>query len=945
MAENQVSIKISADAADARSGIEALGAQIDKLAGSLDGELKASAQQAAAGQRELSDQSKRVAQATQAQAQKFEEAAQGAKKHASAFDGLKRAAAGYLGIDLLRRFVETAAAQESMQKALDQLAGSTKAGAAEMEYLRATAARLGVGLDEAAKSYVSLAASTKGTALEGEKTRAIFEAVTGAMSKLGKTGAETQTALLAISQMASKGTVAMEELRGQLGESLPGAMQAAANGLGLTTAELGKLVQEGKITAEDLLPKLADELNKLYGTAPPDTLNAAFARLKTAVTGAIGAMAESGTVTTIIKGAMQAAGGAVAAVVDILNSAIEAFGLFAKTVAAGAASIVQVLGGDLKGAWASFKENVAQAAEDAAASIERVRKTVGLLPSDTEVAAQKAQQLGTAVQQAGQAAAASSPTWVKLASDYGQVSAAMKDMIDAAEKAAIARDAEAKASVAMAQAFGNEIERITAKVAASQSEAEALTEVARLRLADLEVKKAELQALQRLAAAQDNLSEEKKKQLEELQKEITQREAAAQKAVAQAQAARTAAAAAQAEAEAHKDNSGRLAELAKAYEEARAKAEALRREKAAGKATTEQVEAADLAAGKAAALYRDALDDVAKQQQARQIAEKASAEVLQISLNAEKQRYQAMIDAAKANGDYATALYATIEQRKVEIKIIEAKVQAMRAEADGAIAVAKAELAVLEASGKVDPVRRAQLEASIKVAEAHKKEADALALSGQAIQSQIDKLRSGAQQLDGFASSSARAGAAQGQLAEKVDSATRALERQNAELERSISAEEKANELKQRAIDLENKRLGIDREGYSIDPATGQRIVANIDPVVEKARSAAKKIRYPSGAYVIDPEDYARKYAFYKGQWDAELAAEAERGKASAAQGTQSAQSAQSAPYATAAATAAPPLTTSVTIHLNGGSAQIPTTQEGARALVEALKKAQLLAA
>lgn len=188
-----------------------------------------------------------MAQATQAQAQKFEEAAQGAKKHASAFDGLKRAAAGYLGIDLLRRFVETAAAQESMQKALDQLAGSTKAGAAEMEYLRATAARLGVGLDEAAKSYVSLAASTKGTALEGEKTRAIFEAVTGAMSKLGKTGAETQTALLAISQMASKGTVAMEELRGQLGESLPGAMQAAANGLGLTTAELGKLVQEGKI--------------------------------------------------------------------------------------------------------------------------------------------------------------------------------------------------------------------------------------------------------------------------------------------------------------------------------------------------------------------------------------------------------------------------------------------------------------------------------------------------------------------------------------------------------------------------------------------------------------------------------------------------------------------------------------------------------------------------
>jgi len=42
--------------------------------------------------------------------------------------------------------------------------------------------------------------------------------------------------------MASKGVVSMEELRGQLGEALPGALQAAASGMGVTTVDLIKLV-------------------------------------------------------------------------------------------------------------------------------------------------------------------------------------------------------------------------------------------------------------------------------------------------------------------------------------------------------------------------------------------------------------------------------------------------------------------------------------------------------------------------------------------------------------------------------------------------------------------------------------------------------------------------------------------------------------------------------
>lgn len=58
-----------------------------------------------------------------------------------------------------------------------------------------------------------------------------------------------------------------------------------------------------------------------------------------------------------------------------------------------------------------------------------------------------------------------------------------------------------------------------------------------------------------------------------------------------------------------------------------------------------------------------------------------------------------------------------------------------------------------------------------------------------------------------------------------VKDATTELEAQNAALEREIAAQEKAVKLKERAIALENARRGVDAEGYSIDPATGKRVV------------------------------------------------------------------------------------------------------------------------
>lgn len=68
-------------------------------------------------------------------------------------------------------------------------------------------------------------------------------------------------------------TVQAEELRGQLGERLPGAFQIAARAMGVTTAELGKMLEQGQVVADDFLPKFGEALKAHIGDAADKAAN------------------------------------------------------------------------------------------------------------------------------------------------------------------------------------------------------------------------------------------------------------------------------------------------------------------------------------------------------------------------------------------------------------------------------------------------------------------------------------------------------------------------------------------------------------------------------------------------------------------------------------------------------------------------------------------------
>ncbi len=139
--------------------------------------------------------------------------------------------------------------------------------AREIGFIRGEADRLGLAFDSTAASYAKFAAASRGTALEGQQTRDVFVGIAQASAALGLSSEETAGALTAVQQMISKGKVSAEELRGQLGERLPGAFQIAARSIGVTTSELDRMLQAGELLAADFLPQFARQLQLEFAGA------------------------------------------------------------------------------------------------------------------------------------------------------------------------------------------------------------------------------------------------------------------------------------------------------------------------------------------------------------------------------------------------------------------------------------------------------------------------------------------------------------------------------------------------------------------------------------------------------------------------------------------------------------------------------------------------------
>lgn len=127
----------------------------------------------------------------------------------------------------------------------------------------------------------SAAASTANVSMSVQ--RDVFESLTRASTFFHMSGDRTQQMLVAIEQMFSKGRISAEELRRQLANNLPGAFGLMAQAMGVSNAELDKMMKNGEVLAGEALPKFAKELNKVTKDLDTNSLQLAQNELKTAI--------------------------------------------------------------------------------------------------------------------------------------------------------------------------------------------------------------------------------------------------------------------------------------------------------------------------------------------------------------------------------------------------------------------------------------------------------------------------------------------------------------------------------------------------------------------------------------------------------------------------------------------------------------------------------------
>ena len=211
-----------------------------------------------------------------------------------ASDGIKNLVLGYFSLNAAIQAVgasfDRALKLDAINSALTAVLGSSEAAAAQFQQLSQFADQYGLNLVAVGEAYKNFAAAAVSANVPLEQTNYIFESVAKAASVLKLSNDDLKGSLNALSQMISKGTVSAEELRGQLGERLPGAFNLAAKAMGVTTSELGKMLENGEIMAGDLLPKLALELNKTFGDkidGKVDSLQASVNRLDNSFTNAV----------------------------------------------------------------------------------------------------------------------------------------------------------------------------------------------------------------------------------------------------------------------------------------------------------------------------------------------------------------------------------------------------------------------------------------------------------------------------------------------------------------------------------------------------------------------------------------------------------------------------------------------------------------------------------
>lgn len=224
-------------------------------------------------------------------AEKFRQQAEGAKASLRGIQFQALAMAGALGAGvtslqgLVSSLVTTAREAGRARTILRNVSKDTREYGQSLRYVSELADKYGTDLIGTTDAFAKFKAAAGSMGVAAAEQERIFSNISKAMASFGLSGGEASLTMVAITQMMSKGKISSEELRRQLGERMPIAMQAMANAAGVSLSELEKLLKAGALRSADIMGKFSDELAKLSGDTSTDNLEASLGRLKNSFTG------------------------------------------------------------------------------------------------------------------------------------------------------------------------------------------------------------------------------------------------------------------------------------------------------------------------------------------------------------------------------------------------------------------------------------------------------------------------------------------------------------------------------------------------------------------------------------------------------------------------------------------------------------------------------------
>lgn len=180
----------------------------------------------------------------------------------------------YQAIQQIGGVLDTFKMMEAAQNRLGAVFNQNKqAVAAEMGFIQRQADRLKISMGDLADNYSKFAISAQGANFSSKGTKDIFISIAEAARVNKLSTQQTSDVFLAFTQMMNKGKIQAEELTQQLGERMPGAVNLVAKALGLTTAQLSKLMEQGQVFAtEDTMRKIAEQMNAAFGPQLAESL-------------------------------------------------------------------------------------------------------------------------------------------------------------------------------------------------------------------------------------------------------------------------------------------------------------------------------------------------------------------------------------------------------------------------------------------------------------------------------------------------------------------------------------------------------------------------------------------------------------------------------------------------------------------------------------------------